>query len=83
MQSTVAEHEKVIAGGRQAITANRALFSSSPRSVARWQPRAGHNVSLHHVAGEYHARALAFFDEIRSHPRPDDPGSRPSLEAAL
>ena len=35
----------------------------SPRSVARWQPRAGHNVSLHHVAGEYHARALAFFDE--------------------
>lgn len=66
VQSTVAEHEKVIIGGQQSVTANRALFSSSPRSVARWQPRAGHNVSLHHVAGEYHARALAFFDEIRS-----------------
>jgi pimeloyl-ACP methyl ester carboxylesterase len=83
VQSTVAEHEKVIVGGRQSVTANRALFSSSPRSVARWQPRAGHNVSLHHVAGEYHARALAFFDEIRSRLRPDDPDSEPSLEAAL
>jgi pimeloyl-ACP methyl ester carboxylesterase len=83
VQSTVAEHEKVIVGGRQSVTVNRALFSSSPRSVARWQPRAGHNVSLHHVAGEYHARALAFFEEIRSRLRPDDPDSEPSLEAAL
>jgi len=82
VQSTVAEHEKVIIGGQQSVTANRALFSSSPRSVARWQPRAGHNVSLHHVAGEYHARALAFFDEIRSRLRWDDPDSEPSLEAA-
>ena len=83
VQSTVAEHENVIVGGRQSVTVNRALFSSSSRSVARWQPRAGHNVSLHHVAGEYHARALAFFDEFRSRLRPDDPDAEPSLEAAL
>jgi pimeloyl-ACP methyl ester carboxylesterase len=83
VQSTVAEHEKVIVGGRQSVAANGALFSSSPRSVARWQPGAGHNVSLHHVAGEYHARALAFFDEIRSRLRSGDPDSGPSLEAAL
>jgi pimeloyl-ACP methyl ester carboxylesterase len=64
VQCTVAEFEGSIAGGPEAVDANRRLFANSPRAVAHWQPGAGHNVSLHRVGRAYHLRALAFFDEV-------------------
>lgn len=79
LQCTVAEYEKTICGGQRSVDESRALFSASPRFVARLQPGAGHNVSLHRVSGEYHRRALAFFDEIRSAMLPGGPGPGPSF----
>jgi pimeloyl-ACP methyl ester carboxylesterase len=64
VQCTVAEYERALMAGREAVERDIALFTASPRTVSRWQPGAGHNVSLHWIARAYHLRALAFFDEV-------------------
>jgi pimeloyl-ACP methyl ester carboxylesterase len=63
VQFSVAEHEKVWQTDDAELTEIGALFSGSPRFTVNRQPDAGHNVSLGHTAGAYHAKVLAFAQE--------------------
>jgi hypothetical protein len=40
-----------------------ALFTASPEVSVNRMPGSGHNLSVGHTAGEYHARVLSFVDE--------------------
>ncbi len=60
---TLGEYETVTATGWPALRETAALFTRSARVETALQAGAGHNVSLHHIAGAFHLRVLAFFDE--------------------
>jgi len=80
VQCTVAEFEGALLAGRDAVDRDIALFTAAPRTVSRWQPGAGHNVSLHRIARAYHLRALAFFDEVIAMNAIDAAGQVPDVE---
>ncbi|BBZ47756.1 alpha/beta hydrolase [Mycobacterium parmense] len=60
---SIAEHEKVWQSDASAMVEVEAQFCGAPRFVVHRQPDAGHNLSLGHNAGAYHAEVLSFFDE--------------------
>jgi pimeloyl-ACP methyl ester carboxylesterase len=60
---TLGDHEQVTDTGWPALRETAALFTRANRVETALQARAGHNVSLHHVARAFHLRSLAFFEE--------------------
>lgn len=67
---TVAEHERVWESGPDAHAEILSLFSSSPRVLGFHQPGGGHNLSLSHIAPEYHRSVLSFVDRCLAEPNP-------------
>jgi pimeloyl-ACP methyl ester carboxylesterase len=63
VQFSIAEHEKVWQNDSSAMAEIEDLFSGSPRFTVHRQPDAGHNMSLGHTAGDYHAKVFAFADQ--------------------
>lgn len=62
---TAAEHERVWESDPAALDDIVALFSSSPRAVGHLQLGGGHNLSLGHVAPDYHQSILSFIGEFK------------------
>jgi pimeloyl-ACP methyl ester carboxylesterase len=60
---TIADHEKWWDNSAEALAEFRSLFSSAPRLEIRWQPSAGHNISLGWAARGYHLHALGFLED--------------------
>jgi hypothetical protein len=63
VQFSMAGYEKVWQTDDSALIEIESLFSDIPRFKANRQPDAGHNISLGHTAGEYHARVFSFAEE--------------------
>ena len=63
VEFSVAEYEAVWESDTEAVDAVAALFTSSPAVRVNRMPGSGHNLSVGHTAGEYHARVLSFVDE--------------------
>ncbi|MCW1432396.1 alpha/beta hydrolase [Novosphingobium sp. JCM 18896] len=61
---TLGEYETVTETGEGALRETAALFSGSPRVEIALQAGAGHNISLHHTAGAFHLRVVAFLEEV-------------------
>lgn len=61
---TAAEHERVWESDPAALDDIVALFSASPRAVGHLQLGGGHNLSLGHVAPDYHQSILSFIGEF-------------------
>ena len=57
---SVADHEKVWQTDAAAIAEIASLFSGTPEFTVHRQADAGHNLSLGHTAGDYHASVLSF-----------------------
>lgn len=66
IQVVIAEHEASSVGGESTLRRASEAMVGSPRCESWIQPATGHNISLHHVAGAYHLRALGFFEECRA-----------------
>ncbi|WP_237573363.1 alpha/beta hydrolase [Mycolicibacterium lacusdiani] len=60
VEFSVAEHEAVWESDTEAIGAVAALFTAAPAVRVNLVPGSGHNLSVGHTAGEYHARVLSF-----------------------
>jgi hypothetical protein len=60
VEFSVAEHEAVWESDTEAVDAVAALFTASPAVSVNRMPGSGHNLSVGHTAGEYHARVLSF-----------------------
>jgi pimeloyl-ACP methyl ester carboxylesterase len=63
VEFSVAEHEAVWESGTEAVDAVAALFTASPAVRVNRVPGSGHNLSVGHTAGEYHARVLSFLTD--------------------
>jgi pimeloyl-ACP methyl ester carboxylesterase len=63
VQFTVAEHERVWRSDAETLSHIGDMFSASPRFTVNEQAGTGHNLSLSHSAGAYHARVLSFVGE--------------------
>jgi hypothetical protein len=71
VQFSIAEHERVWQNDDSATEQIAALFSGSPSFTVHRQPQAGHNLSLGHNAGQYHAKVLSFVQECVAARAPD------------
>jgi pimeloyl-ACP methyl ester carboxylesterase len=60
---SLGSNEQVWEAGPAALAEVAALFSAAPRVTTYEQPDGGHNLSLGHTAGEYHASVFSFVDE--------------------
>jgi pimeloyl-ACP methyl ester carboxylesterase len=67
VQFSVAEHEAVWESDTEAVDAVAALFATSPAVTVNRMPGSGHNLSVGHTAGEYHARVLSFLTDCLTH----------------
>jgi pimeloyl-ACP methyl ester carboxylesterase len=63
VEFSVAEHEAVWESDTEAIDAVAALFTAAPAVRVNRVPGSGHNLSVGHTAGEYHARVLSFLTD--------------------
>ena len=63
VQFSVAEHEKVWQADPPAQLEIASMFANAPRFQINDRPGAGHNISLGHTAGAYHAAVFSFADE--------------------
>jgi pimeloyl-ACP methyl ester carboxylesterase len=78
VQFSVAEHEKVWQSDPPAQAEIESMFAGASRFKINEQAGAGHNISLGHTAGAYHATVFAFADECVNAQKPD---KRADLEA--
>ncbi len=63
VEFSVAEHEAVWESDTAAVDAVAALFTAAPAVRVNLVPGSGHNLSVGHTAGEYHARVLSFLTD--------------------
>lgn len=61
VQFTLAEFEAMTETGAEVLAEVAAMLRGSDASETLLQPQSGHNISLHHVARDYHLTVLAFF----------------------